>query len=226
MSSGLMKGQYNKGAASAWERIVQLDNDGNVIISAASGTDLRTLLDAIKTALEIIDDWDNSDYCKSELYGNDGASNVIAKMDSNGQVYILQGALLPGEDSGSDYRKIKKDEIEAYAPTKTSTGTVDTTEDEILASVDVGAFPNWTVYVKNTGAAALTDVIVYTSPDGTNWANMDAAKSTIESACETLAAGSTGIAFTVSGGSFKYVKVGATCGTSTSVDCWLVANVG
>ena len=200
-------------------------------VTVATDDTVATDLTAIKTAIEKLDDWDNSDYCKTEMYGNDGTSNVIALMDSSGQQYVLQGALLPGEDDSNDLRKVKKLSIEGYTPTKTAATAVDENETEILESTEVIGYPNWTVWVKNVGggsADTLANVIVYTSPDGTNWVDMDAAKTTLETACETLASGSTGIGFIVTGGSFRYVKVTANCGAGddTTVDCWLTANVG
>jgi hypothetical protein len=161
----------------------------------------------------------------------DGASYYVQKSDGNGQGYVLQGALLPGEDSGNDLRKVKKVDTLVYTPAKTAATAVDDTEDEILASVEVLSYPSFSIYVKNVGGGSADDllnVIIYTSPDDTNWVDMDATKDAIETDCETLASGETGLGYRVSGNSFRYVKVGAICagGDDTTVDCWIVANKG
>lgn len=118
-----------------------------------------------------------------------------------------------------------KQETVTLSPTKTTTATVDATEDEIFAAYNVLGIPNWTLWVKNTGAAALTDVIVYMSPDGTNWQDATDFKITGESNCETAAAGATCIAFMAAGVGVHSVKMGATCATSTSTEAWITGNL-
>lgn len=157
--------------------------------------------------------------------GTDGANHTVLKTDVNGQLYVLQGALLPGEDDGNDWRKVKKEEIGTYSPAKTGPTAVDETPDIILASVEVLSFPNFTIWVKNVGGGtgnALTDVDVQVSPDSANWVSVTS------TACDTLTSGQTGIAAEPSGNSARYVRVYAQCGAGddTTVDCWITANKG
>ena len=168
----------------------------------------------------------------SVLYGYDsvGADFNMLRLGTSNELQVTDVATRPGEDAGNDRRKIFKDATNTYSPAKTAATAVDSTEDVVLASIDLLQYPNCTFYVKNVGGGsgdALANVIVDASPDGTEWIDMDAAKTTIETNTETLASGATGIAFITSNQSIRYWRVSAICagGDDTTVDAWVTCNV-
>lgn len=157
--------------------------------------------------------------------GTDGSDPKVLKTDVNGQLYVLQGALLPGEDSGNDWRKVKKEEIATYSPAKTGGTVVDETPDLILAALEVLNMPNFTIWVKNVGGGTgdpLTDVDVQASPDSANWVSLTS------TGADTLTSGNTGIAYEANAASYRYIRVyaNAGAGNDTTVDCWITANKG
>ncbi len=207
----------NKSAGS--QRVVIATDDINMaLISATTGTDGA----AVPTRTV-------------QIGGTDGTNLQALKVDANGQLYTLLGTLISGEDPANDWLKIKKTETGTYSPAAT-VGTVVNTATEtlavsILASVDILSYPNATAWVRNTGAAALTNCYCYGSPDGTNWVNLSSMKSTIETTCETLVPSSSsitgiGIAFIMSEQSLRYFKMTATCATSTTCDAYITCNKG
>ncbi len=66
-----------------------LDSDGHIQVDVLSmPTVTETNSAAIKSALEIMDDWDESDYCKTILYGHDGSQYRRAKINSSGELSV------------------------------------------------------------------------------------------------------------------------------------------
>ena len=57
------------------------DGGGTITIDNADIT-------AIKNAVQIMDDWDESDYCKNILYGHDGAAYRRAKINASGELSV------------------------------------------------------------------------------------------------------------------------------------------
>ena len=107
------------------------------------------------------------------------------------------------------------------------TAAVTNVETTVISSLQVDSFSTFFVWLRNTGAVALTDVAIYASATGAanTWVDLDALQdSEIEVACKTLANGVAGLAFMAIGPqAFKYLKVTATTGTNTTVSCYVTA---
>jgi hypothetical protein len=106
----------------------------------------------------------------------------------------------------------------ATATTLTGTGTGCTTPGGagctiILASTAVGGWPNVTIYVKNTGAQALTDVLIETSPDGSSW------EEAVPGTFDGLATGTTKSANYL--GHYMYIRVEARAAVTSSASVWV-----
>lgn len=86
----------------------------------------------------------------------------------------------------------------------------------ILPSTDVAGWPNVTTYVKNTGANALTDVLIETSPNGTDWEEQ------VANTFDGLAAGAIKSANYI--GHYKYLRVEARSASGSSASVWLSAH--
>jgi len=162
--------------------------------------------------------------------GTDGSDPTVLKTDVNGQLYVLQGALLPGEDSGNDWRKVKKEEVAIVAPAKTGPTTV-SAPTTILAAIEILNDINWTVTVENSGGAPLTALTLRVSPDSATWIALPGAVAAgyggfrTQGWSDTLAAGAICYAGIMSN-SFRYLYIEADCDTSTTVNVWYTANKG
>lgn len=164
----------------------------------------------------------------SAILGYNGVSLSMLRVGATKELQVTDVATRPGEDSGNDWRKVKKEQVAVVTPAKTTT-TVDALED-ILASREVLSDPGFTVYVKNTGAAALTALIIETSPDGSSgWVALPTAVAAgyaglrLDGWVAALGAGALAC-YSILGNTYRYIRVQANCGTSTTVDCWYVAN--
>jgi hypothetical protein len=165
-----------------------------------------------------------SDTSGQLLVANDGSNALTIKSDASGQVYVLQGALLPGEDSGNDWRKTKKEEIATYSPAKTAGTAVAGAYDIVLASVEVLSYPNFTVSFLNVegGTGDVLDSFrLQASPDNTNWGDI------AETTGLAWAAANGVYMFSVNNNSYRYVRAHAACAAGdTTADCWITANKG
>jgi len=87
----------------------------------------------------------------------------------------------------------------ADTATVTVDGTTEGAADELIPWTKVSTYRGFSMFIENLGATALSHVYVYTSRDGTsaNQVCVDAIKNALELTCDTLAATSNGICFTV-----------------------------
>jgi hypothetical protein len=161
----------------------------------------------------------------SILYGYDGATFDMVRIGASGEVQMTDVATRPGEDSGNDWRKTKKEEIAEVVPAAT-TGTAvdDAGTDIILASREIINDANFCVWVKNAGGGSgdnFSDVDVSVSPDDTEWVDLGWTD------CDTIASGVTCV-YCVAGNAYRYVRVIAACagGEDTTADAWYTANKG
>lgn len=58
------------------------DGEGSITIDNADIT-------AIKTAVEIMDDWDSGDKCKVYLYGDDSGTPRLVQVNASGQLVVV-----------------------------------------------------------------------------------------------------------------------------------------
>jgi hypothetical protein len=161
-------------------------------------------------------------YVGSIMYGysSTGPMYYPVKADANG-IFVHQADLLPGEDSTNDWRKVRIQSVNTFAPTKTTTATVTAAETEVLASVEILGYAGYTVNIKNTGGVnSLDTTYLYVSPDGTNWTLLDTNTTNV-------APGITLRAFSTMAYTDRYVKVmaAATAAVTTSADVWITARV-
>jgi len=163
----------------------------------------------------------------SVLYASDGATLDMLQVGATGELQVTDVASRPGEDAANDRVKVKKVATETVYPAKTTT-TVDSLED-ILASTEVLGYPNLSVFVKNTGAAALTALNIEVSPDGTSWVTLpdapDAGTHMFQVGWSDTLAASAICVYSITSNSYRYLRVQANCATSTTVDAWLVGNL-
>jgi len=157
-----------------------------------------------------------------QIGGSDGTNLRTFKTSSAGALFTEQSTLPAGSDATNDWSEVDIKSHESATLADNSAATVDGTDeagsDIILPSTYVGNYANWTAWVKNTGATALTHVYVYASKDGTLWTNVDSLKSTLETACDTLAGSNVqGICFTCSmNPGWLYVKAAATVASGST----------
>ena len=144
------------------------------------------------------------------------------RADSSGNTYVLQAALTPGQDSVNDWTKTRTQSVEPLAPTKTTTATVDATGNiVILASIEVLAYSNLTITVKNTGGVnSLDNIYVDVAPDGAAWTALTIYPTDV-------APGGIVRVISISNNSDRYLRVraAATAAVTTSTDCWLTGRV-
>lgn len=240
-----------------------LDN-GTLRITVATDDTVATDLTDIKTAVEIIDDWDDgSDHCQVDIAaqtltavkvskdananatGNrlwvtsnvdqigGSAVNVNGGAKDNGtQTVILATddpavtslAVMDDWDSG-DTCKTTKSAVGTYSPAATTGTAVAAVAAEVLASVEVLGYPNFSIWLKNAGGGGggpLTDADIQVSFDGTEWVSLT------WTTADSLTSGQTGV-YSVAGNSYRYVKVLATAAApanDTTCDCAITANTG
>jgi len=144
------------------------------------------------------------------------------RADSSGNTYVLQAALTPGQDSVNDWTKTRTQSVEPLAPTKTTTATVDATGNiVVLASIEVLAYSNLTITVKNTGGVnSLDNIYVDVAPDGAAWTALTIYPTDV-------APGGIVRVISISNNSDRYLRVraAATAAVTTSTDCWLTGRV-
>ena len=190
------------------------------------------VLDSIPTSLTMSY---NPQVVVSGSYFYDGSVFKAGRLGASDEIQMTDVATRAGEDSGNDWRKVKKEEIAVYGPAATTATAVDSTAggelgDLVLASTYVGNVPNWCVYIKNAGggsADVLANAYVLVSPSGSagEWESLTWTE------CDSLATGVAGqgvCSFCYEGSAHYYVKVEAICGVGddTTVDAFLRGNKG
>lgn len=86
----------------------------------------------------------------------------------------------------------------------------------ILASTDISAYENFTIYFL-TGAATVENVNIFVSPDGTNWRLFDN-YTFVDRAVSTVAY------LPVANASFRYMKIEGRASAESTVKVWFVAH--
>jgi hypothetical protein len=147
----------------------------------------------------------NSVPTSAMLYGYNGTNFDMLRVDGTNQLIVNEPDLRPGEDSGNDWRDIKKEEIASSAPIKTNTDTVDENPTNIFAALDILEQPNWCIYIHNNdGADDSTDLDIEVSPDSTTWIELT------QSVCPDVLTSGTMCVYCVAGSAYHYLRVQAT----------------
>ena len=163
-------------------------------------------------------------YVGAMSYGYEPVGGLFRPLrtDSSGNLYVNQAALTPGQDSVNDWTKTRTQSVEPLAPTKTTTATVDATGNiVVLASIEVLAYSNLTITVKNTGGVnSLDNIYVDVAPDGAAWTALTIYPTDV-------APGGIVRVVSISNNSDRYLRVraAATAAVTTSTDCWLTGRV-
>ncbi len=153
-------------------------------------------------------------------YGYNGATLDMVRVGASKEWHAVDISTRPGENAAYNRREMGKFYSEGYSPAKTTTATVGTAEEEVLASTEILNWPNVTLYLHNTdGADPFTDAAVYVSPDGVLWIPLT------WTSCDTAGFG-TGCSFELSGHSYRYIKAGVAAADANpvSVDAWITGN--
>lgn len=164
----------------------------------------------------------------SVMYGYDGTTLDMLRVGASQELQVTDVATRPGEDSGNDWRKVKKEETAVYEPAGTTGTAVDDSAggdvgDEVLASVYVENVVNFTISIKNAGGGsgdAIENCYILQSPNDTDWESLGTVGS-----CAGLASGSV-CSYQLSNQSYAYVKAECICdtGDDTTVDAYLNGN--
>lgn len=156
----------------------------------------------------------------SVMMGYDGATLDMLLTGASGELEVTDVATRPGEDSGNDWRKVKKESVATYSPAKETTTDVGTAAVTVLASKEVLDWPNWCVYLENDDDAdPFTDADVQVSPDDSTWISLT------WTSCDTLAFGEACV-YCVASSAYRYVRVQVTAvdANMVDVDAWITAN--
>jgi hypothetical protein len=158
------------------------------------------------------------------LYGYNGSTLDMLRVGGNKELQVTDIAVRPGEDSGNNWREIKKTATGVYAPAKETSGQILATPVVVLAAKEILGYPNVCVYLKNLDASvSFADMDLQVSPDNTNWIDL-----TEISSCDTLAAAASCVGC-ISNNAYRYLRVRVTCAAAASdcdsVDAWVTANV-
>jgi hypothetical protein len=160
----------------------------------------------------------------SVIYGYDGAQLDMARVDALGGLITGRDWAVAGEDAGSDWTKIKKEQVGVVTPAVEGPTAVDNTIDVVCTSREILSDVNWCMWFKNMGGgagSALIDAIVEVSPDGLSWVSLT------WTTCDALATPNTCV-YCVTGNAYRYMRGSAQTGpaNSTTIDCWYTANKG
>lgn len=163
----------------------------------------------------------------SVMYLYNGATLDKAKADAVGGLMVgvdnWPGAFDEANARVNSYKVGSK----PYNPPKETNAAIGTAVEVVLASKEIGGYPNCTITLRNTDAVdPFVSVDAYISPDNSgtcgdvNWVSLSWA------ACDGLIATNT-CKLSITGNSDRYlcVTVGAADGNEVSVDAWLTCNV-
>jgi hypothetical protein len=220
----------NGGAIDTGTQTITLATDDPAVTDLAAIGVLTISIESLTTSIEAWNlgtsfaDGMNTDAPRVKVaavaYGYNGATLDMVRVGASKEFHMTDIATRAGEDAANDRRKMGKYYSEGHSPAKTTTATVGTAEEEVLASTEILNWPNVTLYLHNTdGADPFTDAAVYVSPDGVLWIPLT------WTSCDTAGYG-TGCSFELSGQSYRYIKAGVAAADANpvSVDAWLTAN--
>lgn len=159
----------------------------------------------------------------NRLLGYNGSTWDRLRVGGSYELKVTDIAVRPGEDSGNNWREVKKSSTAVYAPAKETSGQILAVPVIVLAAKEILGYPNCCIYLKNNDASvSLTDVDLQVSPDNSSWVDL-----TEPASCDTLAAG-TLCTTCFSNNAYRYVRLRVTAAAVASdvdtVDTWITCN--
>jgi hypothetical protein len=219
-TANISKANATRSAADRVLVVQPVDASGNVIGGSGSS---GSAVDIVKIGGQTIPASGDAAITKGmPLHVTDGTYSRRLLGDSSGVPYSQPYTPPTFEDTTSGLAKVELNGRAKYQPTKTSTASFSSLT-TTLAAIDMTAYGPFWVFVKNTsGTNALTACNVDVSPDSTSGWYTLTVKDADETACQTLAANATGVAYKFTHGLQGWLRL--QCNSAgTTTDVWIVA---